>query len=71
MSGAHLKGGISSARAALRVAMEESKSDMGLLDTTGRARSARAVLKPWDQLKSANPATEPLSFESLFKETGT
>ena len=71
MSGAQLKGGIPSARAALRVALEESKSDMGLLDNTARARPQRAVLKPWDQLKTPIAEQEPFSFESLLRETGT
>ncbi len=72
MSAAQLKGGSSPERSALRRALEETKSDMGLLDATGRRR-ALDVLKPWDRLKTAAPANagEPVSFDAFWRETGT
>jgi hypothetical protein len=73
MSDAQLKGGILSARAALRRAVEESKIDMGLLDVP-RMRTLN-VLKSWDKLKSEPPDAEgehePFSFESFLRDTGT
>lgn len=66
MGAAQLKEEESSRRSALRRAMEEMKSDMGMMDLR-----ARAVLKPWDRLKTPAPAQEPFSFDSLLRDTGT
>lgn len=72
MSVAQLKGGASSGRAAWRRMLEESKSDMGLLDKTAAQRRVRAILKPWEELKTpVQDSARPFSFEDLLRDTGT
>lgn len=70
MSVAQLEGRIRSTRQALRKAMEESKIDMGLLDAD--VVRQRIVLKPWDKVNDApQEVGEPLSFDTLLRDTGT